>query len=330
MGVSLPLPPYPAELNRALASVDALDTGDGAKVGAVVEASSRFAFGARMPNHRETLAFCVSIGLLTEKSGRVRVSALGTAFLARNPDWTYELTFEQKELLVEQCLPASPYAPWVTDLLRALRADSERETFVGSTFDREDYGRFGEHMVGFLRGIGLIEIAGQEIFAGTKFIPSISRLRSRVPMTAQELEVLLALQSVQGSAAEDWVVAHERQRLRNAGCPAEADAVRRISQMDVCAGYDIESFDGAASPFRFNRFIEVKSSSQIGSKTFIWSRNEKAVATRLRAAYWVYLLTGAGLTAMSEPRLLAIQDPMGEIRAGRLRLSPMSFEVSIL
>lgn len=83
------------------------------------------------------------------------------------------------------------------------------------------------------------------------------------------LEQLLKTQQEQnqrGLEAEEFVLAMEQKRI-----PCKANMIKRISDVDVAAGYDIISFNDETSSI-YDRFIEVK--SYIGSPHFYWSENE--------------------------------------------------------
>ena len=77
-------------------------------------------------------------------------------------------------------------------------------------------------------------------------------------------------QSKRGLEAEEFVLFLEKQRN-----PDLAHRIKRISDFDVAAGYDIISYENANSK-GYDRFIEVK--SYIGSPHFFWSENECDVA----------------------------------------------------
>jgi hypothetical protein len=89
-------------------------------------------------------------------------------------------------------------------------------------------------------------------------------------------------QSKRGLEAEEFVLGLERQRI-----PDLAQRIKRISDFDVTAGYDIVSFENSSSD-HYDRFIEVK--SYIDSPRFFWSENEVDVAKLLRNKYVLCLV----------------------------------------
>ena len=160
------------------------------------------------------------------------------------------------------------------------------------------------------------------------YLAQVSRFRSRVPVSMEELDEALRRQREQGLVAEEWVLEHERQRLRQHSCQAEADAVEQVSQIDICAGFDIASFDGQSEDFTFDRFIEVKSTSR-PERVFVWSQNEIATARRLGKKYWLYLLTGFRPSGKT-PSLTTLRNPASLLGGtGRISLTPIQYRAEL-
>ena len=103
-------------------------------------------------------------------------------------------------------------------------------------------------------------------------------------MSLDALKKQLERQQLQGEEAENYVVEYEKARLFNA---VHANKIKRISGIDVSAGYDIVSFDDSKCVL-YERFIEVK--SYIGQPHFYWSKNEIQVATLYADRYYLYLV----------------------------------------
>ena len=94
-------------------------------------------------------------------------------------------------------------------------------------------------------------------------------------------------QSRRGLEAEEFVLELEKKRL--------AQKIKRISDFDVAAGYDIVSYENNGSE-QYDRFIEVK--CYMGSPHFFWSENESDVA-RIKADK--YILCLVDYLRMGEP-----------------------------
>lgn len=103
----------------------------------------------------------------------------------------------------------------------------------------------------------------------------------RKKLTLEQLLQQKEEQSTRGLEAEEFVLQLEKNRL-----PAKAARIKRISDYDVSAGYDIISFEDDRSVV-YDRFIEVK--CYIGDPHFFWSENEVDVA-RIKGGRYILCL----------------------------------------
>ncbi len=118
-----------------------------------------------------------------------------------------------------------------------------------------------------------------------------------------------------GDLAEELVKEWEVKRLEKAGHSVESHCVKRISKLNVSAGFDIKSFNGKSKSMQFDRFIEVKGSKGPGMR-FFWSENEMKVAKKLGEKYWIYYQGGVKVetkSALYEPILY--QNPLESIES---------------
>lgn len=122
-----------------------------------------------------------------------------------------------------------------------------------------------------------------------------------------------------GEKAELFVVKYEKKRL---GVEGE-NKVKRISEIDVTAGYDIVSANSPNSTVA-NRFIEVKAVSENG---FYWSKNEYDIAKLLAADYYLYLVDLSKIDDDNyEPDI--IHNPVQHIMENNLWLvEPQSYHI---
>jgi hypothetical protein len=109
-------------------------------------------------------------------------------------------------------------------------------------------------------------------------------------LSLDALKKQLEQQENQGEAAEKYVVEYEKARLVST---VLAKKVKRISDIDVSAGYDVVSFETDTS-IEYDRFIEVK--SFVGQPHFYWSKNEIEVATIYGDKYYLYLINAGKIT----------------------------------
>lgn len=136
----------------------------------------------------------------------------------------------------------------------------------------------------FLIMVGALdkEESGKICVAGNYESDWMEQLRNRrKTITLAQLLKQKEEQSRRGLEAEEFVLGLERKRL-----PNKAQKIKRISDFDVSAGYDIVSYENNTTE-HYDRFIEVK--CFMGSPHFYWSENESDVA-RIKADKYVLCL----------------------------------------
>ncbi|MHB8070600.1 MAG: protein NO VEIN domain-containing protein [Candidatus Cryosericum sp.] len=121
-------------------------------------------------------------------------------------------------------------------------------------------------------------------------------------MTLENLRARVLADEEAGELAEQYVLAYEERRINN---PDKASRVKRISMIDVCAGYDIISFEGADSD-SYDRFVEVKAVSK--NNGFYWSKNELDAA-RLNGSHYHLCLVDLGKIGDCSYEPYVVTDP---------------------
>ena len=124
-------------------------------------------------------------------------------------------------------------------------------------------------------------------------------------LTEQQLWEKLQKRNMRARDAEIWVVEYEQRRLIEQGAPQLAALVRRVSEFDVGAGFDVQSYEADGMP----RYIEVKSST--GQRVqFYWSLSEMQMAREKNAQYHIYFLPRCQDLPKVSPGLTIIRDPI--------------------
>lgn len=108
--------------------------------------------------------------------------------------------------------------------------------------------------------------------------------RQKKEISLEQLHKQLQHNEEIGCLAENYVLEYEKNRLKD---NIKAMEIKRISEIDVNAGYDIVSFENTFSD-KYDRFIEVKAISNRDG--FYWSKNEMDIARRKGAQYYLYLV----------------------------------------
>jgi hypothetical protein len=116
-----------------------------------------------------------------------------------------------------------------------------------------------------------------------KLISSFCQQRKKT-IGIEQLKKQLEANSEAGEKAEIFVLQYEKKRI---GKHPLVEKIRIISDIDVCAGYDIVSFNSNDSD-DYDRFIEVKAVSN--PKGFYWSINELNTAKLKGKRYYLYLI----------------------------------------
>lgn len=104
----------------------------------------------------------------------------------------------------------------------------------------------------------------------------------RKQMSLALLKERLENNEIVGEKAELFTLEYEKKRIG----PSLSEKIKRISEIDVTAGYDIVSYESPQSR-EPDRFIEVKAISKSG---FYWSKNELEIAKLKGASYYLYLV----------------------------------------
>ncbi|MFC1910628.1 DUF3883 domain-containing protein [Chloroflexota bacterium] len=126
-------------------------------------------------------------------------------------------------------------------------------------------------------------------------------------ITEQQLWENLQKRHMRAREAEVWVVNYEQRRLAEQGAPQLAGLVRRVSEFDVGAGFDVQSYEVDGTP----RYIEVKSSTRQKIQ-FFWSLSEMQVAREKSLQYYIYFLPRCQDLPKVIPGLTVIKDPISK------------------
>ena len=302
-----------AELNRALASVEAIGGQGKADLGAVIEHCSRTVIEARMPDHEATLDFAKALDLVAIDGADVALTESGQGFLRLNPGRVFDLTIEQKRVLGRVC--------YLGNVLRKecklfFAAFSFSQSVGAHRWSELDSARLDgpDWLATHLIEIGVLLPVDHGLTVAPAFATLVAAfIEESQGMSEERLREILKEKEEVGAFAEEHIRRFESDRLAAGGHVVESRCVRLVGRIRVNAGYDIESFDSSAPTLMYDRFVEVK-----GAKTkdlrFFWSDNEMKVAEALGDRYWIYFQGGINIKKRqaSIPPVL-YQDPMKSI-----------------
>ncbi len=327
--------PQPFELNEfnfiLLATAELCDQDQSCSAHAVIDSCSYTVFDGRILDRAKLIKLCNYAGLLSYRQGRVKLTEAGREFLNHNPQGSYEITTAQKHWLVERIMFEGPWKSRVRDLFFRFNPQYASFTFELGVIEAPLPPRHNP-TVHLLRALEVIEeIPSGVLRVKPAYVGHVVRLRARQRGTTEvELNEMLQADQELATQAEEAVVEYERKRLGLLGRRAEADSVRRISQLDVGAGYDIETFNGDKPQLECDRFIEVKA-SRGSALRFFWSTNERKVAEKLGDSYWIYFLGNFGLPGRGDISPIMIQNPAKRIpEISQLSIEPAKYLVTEL
>lgn len=133
------------------------------------------------------------------------------------------------------------------------------------------------YIIAMLAAALSVEVSRSPLRIAIDHTSILNRVKSLHPSV---LEQILVRQKQLGEEAELVAMKSEQGRLQKAGLSELARQVKRVSEENCAAGYDIRSFDEDGSEV----FIEVKGSRE-SKVTFDISANELAVASQLGPRY---------------------------------------------
>ena len=266
-----------------------------------------------MPNHMATIEYAESVGLVVANGEGLKLTETGSEFIELNPELYYELTLEQKTVLARNHYFGGAHQDICRKALSKFRTNSAGSRLLWSEVDDADLD-CPPWLTTHLCQLGVLE----RVEYGYETTHNMSAaaaafLDEPKGLTEEKLRAMLQDKLAVGDIGEKLVVKYERERLATAGAIVESHCVKRIGNVRVSAGYDVESFDGHSATKVFDRFIEVKASKGKDLR-FFWTENEMRVAAQHGDRYWIYFLGGidpASGTSKREP--LMFQNPIVSI-----------------
>src|SRR5579862_2276238 len=268
-----------AELNRVLLAVKELRASDGvADIEVVIEYCQNTVIEARIPNHQLNIEFAGQIGLLLIVDNALKLTDDGLGFIELNPSPQYDLSEEQKRVLLRTCYLHGALRKEAMAILKVFSPGLGTDVFRWALYDSPPlpYEWTAEH----LSQLGLLERRDDGWEVRGDYTKTVAEFLEEGEGWSEESfrEYFQEKQEV-GKLGENLVKAYEVSRLLGMGRAVEARCVRQISNLRVNAGYDIESFDSSSPAMAYDRFIEVKSARGRKLK-FYWSDNEIKIATK--------------------------------------------------
>ncbi|VVB90941.1 Uncharacterised protein [uncultured archaeon] len=302
------------EINRLLLAISELSgyKNNAVPESAVIRQCRNIVLMGSLPDHKDTIDFCIELKIIRREKNRMRVEFLGRKLLDANPSKNYEFTENQKNLVAKEFILHKEFLKDISKIIISFNANEELGTFVWSHSDGIPI-EGNRDILNLMIQLGILEKDGFLLLVNQKYVSVIANLRGLEILSLKKLREILDKKIEVGNIAEDLMVVYERKRLESIGAIEESKLVKKISNLDVSAGYDILSFDAKSPDLKYDRLIEAKGSSN-NLISFDWSNNEMKVAKNLGSKYWIYFLGGINdKKKSSEEEPFLIQDPFNTI-----------------
>jgi hypothetical protein len=301
------------EFNRLLSIAEDLsnNTGFCSKNDLIILCSLNV-LGGQPCDHYHTLGLCKKAGFIKSNRDILQLTPLGTDFLSHNPSKQYEVTDMQKQFIADSLVFDGAWKQISQKLFMLFDPDYEEVTYF-LAIGEKTVPRKHNPILHLATNINIIFRYENGYKVRPQYVSAVRSMRNEaIGVTVDDLDKVLKTKMALAILAENAVVEFEKRRLRQMNMPTQAALVRRVSQLDTKAGYDIQSFDGDKPAFDYDRFIEVKTSQQ-NEIHFYWTANEKRVAQEKTTAYWIYFIGGLKEGYECDISPIAIQDPVKNI-----------------
>jgi len=275
--------------------------------------------GYRYPNPAPALTLAQDLGLTIRRRGLVRLTGVGEKFVQTGTDDPLSLTVSQSKMIFGILLDDKDFGKSVSSMFRRLHDDGTGRlaVHIASLSGDQDIVQCAT----VLQQLAVFSYADGSLYLSKEYEPMLSGWLGTASLDETTLWAKLDAQRERAKIAEEFVLERERERLTELGRSDLADLVFRTSEVNVYAGFDIESFEADAS----RRYIEVKSS--VGVKIrFEWSILERETAQELGNRYWVYFIPMAHLLPTLNGIFL-IRNPIAHMESRALSEMPTAFLV---
>jgi len=303
-----------AELNRVLLAATAIaQPGQSITQASVLRQCESTVIESMMPDHRLSINFAGTVGLVATKADRIEVTEMGKEFLALNPEHTYDLTADQKRMLIRNQYLSGINRLGTLQVLKCFTKEYDAQTFRWSESDSQPM--LGDRLlIEHLIQLGVLQRRESFLEVNTEYVDAVATLLTDGKgWTPKDIEEYYREKREIGDIAEELMFAYEKERVRRAGGKVECLCINHVSKLRPDVGYDMESFNGQNPGMVHDRFIEVKGARGVHTRFFM-SDNEIKVAKKLKDRYWIYFVGGIEKrmrTAKNKP--LLFQNPAESI-----------------
>jgi len=275
----------------------------------------------RYPRPEAALALAECLGFIRVHNNKVMISEFAQVFLSGSAESPVDLDKTQGKAVLSALRNDRKFDAVLRSLLPRFHETGNGVLIMSKTSDLED---IEGSVLRVLQQVNCVLDSGDVFVVDSDFeLILFSDEHVEAVLTEEGLWKRLEKQRLRARRIETLIIDFEKRRLVERGRADLAEAVIRISENNVSAGYDIASFEVNGD----SRFVEVKSSVS-GIVQFHWSENERRVASDRGESYWIYFVPFSEMCIEELAIVVLIQNPIEQLRLGRIVEVPDSWRVN--
>jgi len=176
-----------------------------------------------------------------------------------------------------------------------------------------------------LQVLGLVEAINEYLYISHQQYMELVSYIGEIPFRSEEdLWFSLRETNLRARAAEIFVLKYEQDRLKSEGRNDLSNLVKRVSENNVNAGYDIRSFNSDGS----TRYIEVKSAKSLKIQFYL-SAAERRFAENNINEFWIYFIPRTQDLPNLQHGPIMLTDFSHLLEEGFLSTEPTTYRVRI-
>jgi hypothetical protein len=286
---------------------------------ALLQMASKSDYGIKSEQY---IVISKELGLVYDQNRELELTAFGRRFvsLATWPPFD-RLNQSQIDLIAPEIISHPSIKTHIISILNRMSrlSNSNYVYHLGSQqFDQEEIVTL--HLLQLLEFISADQ--NYLYLSNTKYLSLVSCLGELPFLSEEDFWNNIKETNLRARVAEEYVVKYEKSRLKQAGITDLYNLVKRVSESNINAGYDVISFNTDGSI----RYIEVKSVKTYQIQFYL-SAAEIQFAEEHLGEYWLYFVPRAQDLPNIEHGLIIFSNPMSLIKEGLLKMEPTNFHI---
>jgi hypothetical protein len=277
-------------------------------------------------NAKQIIEEARKLGLIALRGNIFHITKLGREIGNKQMNIRTTLSENAKMTFIEKLyLNESDIHLDCASFLTYFRPDVEERTFI---YDRDSNETADtQKWLLILSCLGVVHCTETKVFIETKYLDRVNRILAK-SRECEENVVYIDWQERQnvGKVAEELAIEYEIDRLQSKGMNELVPLIRHISLVDKSAGYDVMSCRCTGVDPESPIYIEVKGTCDTIMK-FIWSRNERRVASKMKANYWIYCYTEVNVDQHTAKGPYRIRNPINNLKAPKYQVEAIDLYI---